>query len=224
MALERVSLTERISITNNCKKLLFEDVTGAYSENNPDGYGAPDHIEINDILTSKIKVKYIDLGVTVTYDFEVNDGEVIGATITDYKGNVIDILAELSSTDFPFTDDNPFDLTDGYGGELPELHDGQIVVEYTIAGTAVRGEESEDFAYTTSKKLFLTCELCCCIAKMGTDIDPECSCSDNKLEKYMAAKAFLYAGQAAVAICDYPNAAANFKKAKEICTGNCKTC
>lgn len=224
MALERVNLSIDFDPNSTCDGLTFQDTTGSYNAvSNPEGYGLPNGIVVNDITAAEITLEYESESADITYAFTVASGVVTAATLSVAGATAVNILSELASTTFPFTSANPFDLAGDYGVTIPEQNDGLYQVVYTISGTSTGGGAlpSQTFSYTTSIEQLITCATNCCISKMEADLDPNCGCHSEAFDKAVRARAYLNMAISAAEYGKTDEAKEALTKASSMCEGGC---
>jgi hypothetical protein len=223
MSLNRVNLSIKTTTNSGCGGLSFEDTTGNYNAlTNPEGYGLPGGIVINDITSAQIMLEHQSTGIYVMFSFTIALGVVTAATVSINGGTATDILSELSSTTFPFTSLNPFNMSGDYGVELPEVKDGLYQTIYTISGESDEGTVPHtEFNYTSSVQELISCETNCCIAKLEASIDPGCDCSSEKMAQAMRARQYLNIAISAAEYGKTSDAVDALNKAKALCDSNC---
>lgn len=160
----------KISLSKNeaCDTIYATDTTGLYdASNNPTGYGYPTTgPDVNDI--TDVRVRFVILGVPLTYDYTVVNGTITAATATLNSGTPINILADLASTVWPFTSANPMNVTPSfYDTTLPTLQDMVWPVTYIITGT----HGITPFSIQATDSLIVDCETQCCIRKKLVTVD-----------------------------------------------------
>ena len=182
------------SVAENCKKLRFYETTGIYNAvSNTTGWGAPNEATTV-ALTATLNV-LTPAGNAYTFN---------GASVTPLYPN------------WPTTNDNAYYELDssliGYGTNQ-ELPDGIYRFTYTVTTTAN--------TYTQVIEKLFYCNAQCCVSNMFADIDYECDCSTDKINK--AKKAWLmleslgYASKSGQKTY-FANLLEDINK---LCTGNC---
>lgn len=208
---ERVDLSIALTVSDTCDTISLADTT-------PD-YGDSGKIAKSDIVTNTIVVNMAG-GIYFTYVLTITSGTTISASILSLNGaTAVNILAELESTVWPFiTDVNEFDLFGSYGVTLPEFVDGTYEVDYSVSGTS----SATPFNYTTLAGKTVICSICCCVARMGQEIDPSCDCSDKKILNFLRADTYLQIAKFATQVGNTERAQLALDKANEIC--DCNDC
>ncbi len=176
MALTSLNLTIDVSVIDPCTGLQLVDTTGEYNaDTNPFGYNSPGGIDTQDVTELVIVLTENALGTTLTYTFELDSEDIIGATLSLGGATPVDIFDNLVSYVWPFTENNPFELTKDYGVSIPEFGDDVYKTEYTIAGNS----GGDDFELTALSYLPVGCTSRCCIDKKWVNVDLNCSCDNN---------------------------------------------
>lgn len=167
------------TILSGCIGLQLVDNTGVYNATtNPFGYGLPTGPAINDITQLNITLTYNSLGTTAAYIFTIASGTITAATLSLGGVTAVNIFANLTSTVWPFTTSNPFDLTSvNYGVVMPQFNDEAFQINYEIIGFI----DPDDFDFTSISYLPVGCNLRCCINKKWQEMDPNCDCSSDKM-------------------------------------------
>jgi hypothetical protein len=158
-----VLLNFEIEESDNSKKLIFKETTGAYdSSNNTDGWGSP-----NEATTDAVTVT-----LTIT---DPSDTET-ALTSTELSG-----LASYPTTDTSL--ELEIALED-LGGTTGGKHaDGVYTFEYEIV--------TADNTYTTTHKVFVSGQARCCVYGMLAAVDTvDCDCDAQ--EKTNALEAFTF--------------------------------
>jgi hypothetical protein len=208
-----VSIT--LEVTNDCESLLLTDDTGTYnSVTNPEGYGLTGGPAVNDVTGVEIVLTYDTQETSITYNFTVASGVITAATLGVEDETPTDILSELVSTTWPLTD---FDLVLDYGVTIPTFELGVHSVDYTITGTY----NSSSFSFTTSKSILNECSANCCIQKMFAEIDVNCGCASEAIDKANRAKGYLMAARYGAQSGKTDEAVKALNKANELCEGGC---
>lgn len=204
------------SMSSDGTKIYFQDNTGNYSATNLTGWGSPNPATTT--VTSFQIVFDWSAGTPVTYNFTVSSGTVTAATMV-VGSTTYNIFSALTSTTFPFTSANLFELTSVFGtaATLPSVEDGQYTITYKIIGI----NSGTAYNYTTSTTFFVDCSLRCCVQELRLTADPnnendEVMCRVNAIEYWW--KSALCAVEVGK-----PNEIAlqYFTKAQEICSGDC---
>ena len=149
--------------SDNSKKLIFKETTGAYdANNNTDGWGTPNE-DTTDAVTTTLTIT--DPGATTT-------------VLTSVE------LAGLAS--FPTTDTGlELEITSQVlGGSTDVAHTDGV---YTFSYVVVTGTST----YTTEHKVFVSGSARCCVYAMLADVDTvDCDC--DATEKTDALEAFTF--------------------------------
>ena len=211
MALERLDLSIELTNATDCSDITLTDDTGLYNvTTNPLGYGLPSGITINNV-TSLIITVNMGGGIYITYTCIVSSGVITSCLLSINGGAGTQIVSLLSSTTFPV---NGFSLfSTDYGVTLPLLEDGIVEVDYVISGAV----EGEAFNYLTDQSILLSCSLCCCIHKQLLLIDPNCSCSETKMQNYLRTTTYLEVAEMNMDIGKNEEALIALNKATELC-------
>lgn len=117
----------------DCKLSRFDDLTGNYDPaDNPGGYGAP-NVASSAITSASFAIKKSTWDSPITLNFTIASNVITAATVTDQFGNVRNVLALLSNTVFPFTN-QVFDSILLYGtAQQEELASGTYYCTYTVS-------------------------------------------------------------------------------------------
>lgn len=213
--MERPGISITTVVSNSCESLLLTDTTGTYdATTNPDGYGLPNGPTVNSVDEVIVVLNYDTEGTYITYNFTVSSGTITAATLSVADGDATDILSELVSTTWPLTN---FDMVDDYGVTIPDFELGVFSTDYTIKGTL----SGNDFSFTTSRSVLNECAVNCCIQKMFAEIDVDCGCNSDALNKAMKAKGFLLAARYGAQSGKTENAVKALNKANDLCEGGC---
>lgn len=209
------------SFSADGEQMFFSDTTGAYNAvSNPTGYGAPNPASTT-VTTFQVICNWISAGTIVTYNFTVSSGTITVASVTDGEGTVYNCLADLASTAFPIVDPNFLDLTDTFDDAivLPTLADGQFKLTYKVVSASV------PFTYTTSTTFFRMVDLCCCLANLRLEAQPDCECSDSIISRANMVDYWIKSALCAVDTGKSNETALEyFTKAQELCDSDCGSC
>jgi len=212
MALERLDLSIELTSATDCSDITLTDDTGLYNvTTNPLGYGLPGGITVNNVSSLIITVN-LNGGIYITYTCIVSSGVITSCLLSVNGGTGTEIVSLLASTTFPVTDFSLF--SEDYGVTLPSLEDGIVEVDYVIAGV---GSGEETFNYLTSASGLLSCTVCCCKEKLLLSIDPDCSCSDSKMQTYLRVSTYLEVAAMNIDIGKNDQALEALNKAIELC-------
>lgn len=229
MAITRPGLSIDVVVGASCSGFTIDDTTGAYNAvTNPDGYGLANGPTVNNVTGLVILVTNQNEGWYLTYTFTISSGTITAATLGISGATATNILAELSSTVWPFiTGVNAFDATADYGVTIPDLTDGIYQIDYTITGQAY-GDSAPPvlsaFSYTTSEYPVLNCDLCSCIDDMFIE-SAGCDCGCDGANKAMKARYYATLMKYAAERGDIDVAINNFEKAQALCDGcGCGDC
>lgn len=165
-----------ITTLQGCTGLQLIDATGFYPEK-PFGYDAPTGVEIEDVTSVTITLYYSSMSTSTIYVFTLNDGEITAATLSLGGVSPVNIFGSLTTFEWPFTSENPFELTKNYGVTLPEFADDVYKITYTVASTG------DDYEFSSVVYYPVGCNIKCCIDKKWQAIDPSCSCCSDKMNK-----------------------------------------
>lgn len=197
-------LDETISLYTDaaCENLMLEDTTV---------YGSPPSSDVTDVL---IIVTYTLLGTTVAYALTVVNNVITAASMTLGSAAPVNILANLSSTVFPATSANPFNLTDtDYHATMPQFQDQVYNVSYKVTGSGGLDET------VTGTKL-TTCTTSCCISDKLRKAD--INNTDNLVDN-LTPTAYLDLAEAFKST-NSTKANAYVQRAYSICSGDCNCC
>ncbi len=142
---------------------FFQDETNLYSPDNLLGYNAPGGVAINTINEVVITFTYTQLDADLIYTFTVLNAEIIACTCQFAEGSITNIFSELTSTVWPFTSANRFEITKDYGVIIPALDDMVYECSYTIS------DDSTD--YTNVIQDLMDVATNCCLSKLSTLAD-----------------------------------------------------
>lgn len=206
----RPTLAIDTEINPECTTMTMWDTTADY------GGGT---VTTAGIQGSTIVVRNKTTGTYFTYTFTISSNTITACTASLDGGTEVNILSQLSSTVFPFmVDVNEFDLWKTFTNfTQPDFDDAVYQIEYTITRTTATA-----YSYTTSKATLKSCDTCCCITKMFTALDVDCSCSDAAMAKAVQADTWLKVAIGAANMGDVTKAVAALTKASDIC--NCSGC
>ena len=214
MALTRLDLSIELTNTTDCSDITLTDDTGTYPTAT-EGYGLPSGITVNNVSSLIITVN-LNGGIYITYTCIVASGVITSCLLSVNGGTGTEIVSLLASTTFPVTDFSLFS-TD-YGVTLPSLEDGIVEVDYNISGV---GSGEEVFNYLTSKSAMLACSVCCCKDKLLLSIDPDCQCSDTKMQTYLRVSTYLEVAAMNMDIGKNDEALTALNKAIQLCDADC---
>lgn len=204
----RPTLAIDTEINEACTTMVMWDKTADY------GGGT---VTTAGIEGSTIVVRNKTTGTYFTYTFTIGTNVISAATLSLDGGTATDILAELSSTVFPFiVDVNEFDMWADYGVTLPDFDDAVYQIEYTISRTTATA-----YSYTTSKMNVRDCDLCECIADKFVNIDPNCQCSDVSIQEVQRIQALAQSAMFAAEKGMTTKAVNALAKAIELCNCDC---
>lgn len=216
MALNSPDIKIELFLNDARDAIYLEDLTGQYSADNTGGYGLPGGPTSNSVEQVTVTLTYTQLSQDLVYAFTVTTGTITGATISFAGATPTNILSELTSTIWPFTSANRFNLTDGYGITLPTLDDMVYECSYQVEGTYT----GEDFDYTADTVDLYDVNTVCCVSKKSTQADLNCLEPDNRLLKIYG---WLYAAHAAVEQENTTKANNYINHAKALC-GELESC
>ncbi len=222
MALTAIDLTGDMCVRNGCTELIFNDATGflvtpCNDEYNEFGYGLIGGISVNDVTTASLIINFPNIDTSIGFVFNINNGVITSAIMTDVNLNNTDITSLLESTVFPF---NNFNITKDYGVIIPAITDGIYNWDYTITGVS----GIENFLYTTSGGFLSDCKAKCCVMNSYLDIDFSCSCSSDKIKSLIKTELLISASNFSIDAGEDSKADDFISKANEICENKCKNC
>lgn len=225
MPLTTLNLSVNLYLNNTYDHLALQDTTGLYSLSNPNGYGSPGGIAVNNVTGLVITLNYTTLSVSAVYTFTISSGTITACTINFNAIGAVNILSQLTSTTFPFTANNPFTFFNTYINSvpatitLPAIEDGAYSVSYEITGTA----SATPFDLTTTKMVLQSAATDCCLNEIFSKLPEDCDCENTKLTSAMVSKAYEYIAQLACTDAYQDSTRANIfiNKAKTICSCNC---
>lgn len=213
MALVPVDLKVFLYASDECDSLFIIDETGLYSSDNTGGYNLPAGATVNSVTTVTVTLTYTQLSVDLVYVFTVLNGTITACTISFAGAAPTSIFSDLTSTVWPFTGSNPFELTKDYGVTLPDLDDMVYEVTYQVEGSYL----SNDFDYSTDDQELIACVTCCCISKALIN---NVNFNDvTTLSPPMIAQGYLMTAQAANDDEDTDKANEYLIRAKAVCDG-----
>lgn len=215
MALTRLDLSIELTNATDCSDITLTDDTGTYPTAS-EGYGLPSGIAVNDVSSLIITVN-MGGGIYITYTCIVSSGVITSCLLSINGGTGTQIVMLLASTTFPVTDFSLF--SEDYGVTLPELEDSIVEVDYNITGVSGEGEV---FNYLTSASTLISCSTCCCADKLLLSIDPDCQCSDKKMQQYLRVSTYLEVAAMNMDIGKNEQALEALNKAIALC--NCNGC
>jgi len=221
MAVTQPNLGITLSVLSGCTGLQLIDTTGTYNAiTNPAGYGAPGGVAINNVTSVKITLTYASLSTTSAYVFTVNSGAITAATLSLGGATPVSIFSSLTSTVWPFSSTNPFNLTGSYGVILPTFADDVFSANYEIIGSNGGGS----FDFITAYTLPVGCNLACCISKKYQALDPTCSCSNNKRQEVDYVNSLYLQFNYAATAGNLSDALAALREAQRYCGANSGGC
>ena len=146
---------------DTCSNLYLEDVTGLYNAtSNTGGYNTP-NMAVNSVTA--VTITLTRNTVPVVYNFTVVNGVITAATATLSSGTPVNILADMTSTAWPFAYPDNFNLTpSAWSDTFPTFEDGVLEAEYVVDGSST---------YTTTDNYLNSCSVCCCIAQKAVTIN-----------------------------------------------------
>lgn len=205
----RPTLAITLTQSDDCTTITLADTTADY------GGGTVTTASVQSVV---INVVNESTEAYFTYTFTVSSNVISAATVSLNGGTATSILAEMSSTAWPFiTDVNEFDLWGDYDVTLPDFEDGVYQVDYTITRTTATA-----FTYTTSEMTIRDCDVCCCLAEKYTALEPDCDCADEKQKFADKINAFLVSANYAAQKGMTTKAVENLQYAIDLC--DCENC
>ncbi len=219
MALEIKNILDE-SDDDLCKSWNFWDDSGNYNAiTNTTGYGAP-NLAKSAITGSTLTI--IPFGYTTGYllTFTVVNLVVTAATATAPNGTVTNILADLATTTFPFTEDEPLVIiSDWLGmGEDSELTSSAYNLTYTV-------NDVTPTTYTSVSDELIVCQVWVLTHNRAADLaSGSCDCEGEEIELAMRAQMMLDSAVAAMENGDVEKSQANLTYSKELATTKCKGC
>jgi hypothetical protein len=191
-----VVLGINVVVSNDRKSLEFYETTGPYSATNTTGWGAPNEA-ISDATEAELTV---ETPAENSYTFD--------------STSVTPLYSDWPTTD----DDTSYDIPNsdiGYGVS-ENLPDGVYRFNYIVTtGTTTYEQTIEKLFWHNAK---------CCVFNMFADIDYNCDCSTDKLEKakkaYLLMKGLEYASK-----CGQKDYFENLlEDLEKLCAGDCTNC
>lgn len=151
--------------------LYLEDTTGTYNAStNPGGYGTPNPTSAS-ITDAKIRVSLG--GSQVDFLFTISSNVITAATVGFVGSTAFNILADLSSTAWPFISGvNAININPAYyESTLLDIQDGAWNVRYWISSET----------YTTDENFLIDTETNCCVSKqlLAVNINNKQALVDN---------------------------------------------
>lgn len=228
-ALSDPTLVLDTDLATDCQAFEISDDTGSYNATtNPGGYGGGVNIPSNSVQSNIIRIYQYGETVPTTFTFTVLLNVVTAATWTTPAGVVTNILADLTSTVWPFSTatSNTLSISNEWLGfdEDENISDQVWTISYEITGTYTNGGADYDYALITSNDELVDCNTRCCIKKMAAALKPNCCECGDKLMTYLKAKAMQEAAVASADVGEYDAAQKAIEKAAEICDNNCQGC
>lgn len=201
---------------DTCSNLYVYDSSGTYNSiSNPTGYGTPNP-PTSTITSAILTLTYNSLGnQTAVFTFTVVSNVVTAATLEFAGGAPTNILANLQSTVFPFTELNPFNFGRDYGTTLPSLEDGVYSVEYEIIGNS-----GGAYSYTATETICVKCNTEACIK----NIYLTAGINSEILDRAYQAQKFLDIAGYNAAAGDAANATVALNRASQICDEDLSNC
>ena len=142
----------------DCSLVSFNETTGDYNEfSNPGGYGAPNTAS-SAITSAQIVLLKSTWSSPYTIDFTIASNVITAATVTDYFGNVRDILSRLSNDAFPIINQEWDSVTLFGTAEPVDFEPGTYFVTYTVSDGSVDTIKQE--------WCFLICKYKACVEKV----------------------------------------------------------
>lgn len=184
---------------SDCNTITFNETTGQYSSLNSSGWNSPNP-ELYQATSAELTILTPN-NSSYTFDlYSTGDFPTVNST-TNYDVIYSDLgfSNNLADGEYTFT----YAVVINTGGELPELT-----------------------TFTRTKKLYIVCNLECCINKLLLNIeDVNCDCNKEARSKYLEAFALLQAFKHANACGRLGTASELFNELTKICSNvDCKTC
>lgn len=190
-----VTLQFTVCQSTNCKSLIFQETTGAYSATNTGGWGNPNR------ATSTATTAVL--------------------TITPPNGTSYDV--NLFTSSFPTTNTSQeyeieaTSIGQSSGSKWP---DGIYTFVYTV--TTVSGTTE---IYTQTVKQAFYCQVKCCVYSMFTDIDLDCDCSEDAKVRAIDAWIMLQGLITSAGCGNVSNFEDDLETLQEMCNNNnCSNC
>lgn len=212
-------LEHDLSEAEGCLVWNFWDDTGSYAAStNPGGYGSP-NLASSAVTSATLQVLPYGYTTGYTFTFTISTNVITAAKVTDPAGTITNILADMDSTVFPFTEALPFEIIGEWlgNGEDSELTSSTYYFEYNVTdGTNT---------YTSSADRVIVCQVCCCVRNAEADLDAtECSCESATIEKVTRSQIFLDSAIWAMENGEVEKSYTNLMTAKKLCDGSCTNC
>jgi hypothetical protein len=212
--------SEPIEEQDGCKEWYFIDGTGNYNAtDNLTGFGAP-NIASADVTQATIYI--LPYGYTTGWllTFTIVSNVITAATSTAPDGTIANILSQLTSTVFPFSETDPLVIIGEWlgMGEDSQITSSVYNIEYVITGPSF-------VQYSTSRDELIVCTVCCCVRNAASDLQGgDCKCQDEKIENAMRAEINLQAAIWAIENAESDKAQTLLLEAKRLCEGKCNGC
>lgn len=210
-----MALDLRITLTDytTCTTLYAFDITGTYNAiSNTGGYGTPNPAT-SAITEAVLTITYGSYGAqTAAFTFTVLTNTITAASLVFAGGAPVDILADLQSTVFPFTSENPFNFMRDYGVDLPTLEDQVVSLTWYIEGVG--------FDYTNTQSLLISCNTEQCIKNLYLTT----GINSDILQKAQTADTYVKIAGYAAEEGQTSNATTLINKASQICQETAKDC
>ncbi len=212
-------LALEVSENSGCQSWNFEDSTGLYSAStNTGGYGSP-NVASSAITSATILVLQNGFATGYTFTFTIATNVITAATVTAPNGTITTITSDLTSTVFPFSEDEPFVIiADWLGfGEDSQFVSDAYYFEYNITNGVT--------TYTSSVDQLIVCQTCCCIRTMVSNLE-DCNCDDKNgsLDKAVKAQMFYDSAIWSMQNGEADKSVNSLNVAKTLCDGNCAGC
>lgn len=159
-----VQLSFEVCQSLDCRSLVFTETTGEYSSSNITGWGSPNKL---------------------TSDAETAVLIVTTPSGADYTFNLF-----TESPAFPTSDDERefvIDTTDIGGTTGSRIPNGLYLFRYSVTRTTATA-----FSYSQQIQQLFYCTARCCVNSMFADLDFECDCCEEEIDRALKAKAMLY--------------------------------
>ncbi len=192
-----VQLKFEVCESKDCRSLVFSETTGEYSSSNTTGWGSPNK--------------------------ETSDAETAVLTVTTPSDSdyTFDLFAESPS--WPSVDDNQefsIDVTDIGGSTGSKLEDGLYLFKYQVTRTT-----ATTFNYSQQIQQLFYCSARCCVDSMFADLDFECDCCAEDINRALKAKAMLYSLELAAGAGHVNQFADLLDIIRKLCNNsNCNSC